>query len=199
MSKHVDYYLTPVSPYTYLGHDRFVAIARKHGATVAVKPIDLGEVFPVSGGLPLSKRAPQRQAYRLMELRRWSRWLQIPLNLHPAYFPTSANLASRFVLAALEEGVDAALDLVGALGRALWAEDRDIADPATLAAVATSTGRDAAALTARAEAPDIAMRYKVLTQEAIDRGVFGAPTYVCDGELFWGQDRLDFLDRALAK
>ena len=199
MGKHVDYYLTPVSPYTYLGHDRFVAIARKHGATVAVKPIDLGQVFPVSGGLPLTKRAPQRQAYRLMELRRWSHWLQVPLNLHPAHFPTSASLASRFVLAALEESVEAALDLVGALGRALWAEDRDIADPATLAAVATARGRDAAALAARAEAPDIATRYKVLTQEAIDRGVFGAPTYVCDGELFWGQDRLDFLDRALAK
>jgi len=199
MSKHVDYYLTPVSPYTYLGHDRFVAIARKHGASVAVKPIDLGEVFPVSGGLPLSKRPPQRQAYRLMELRRWSHWLQVPLNLHPAHFPTSANLASRFVLAALEEGVDAALDLVGALGRALWAEDRDLADPATLAAIAAATVPGAAALAARAEAPDIAMRYKMLTQEAIDRGVFGAPTYVCDGELFWGQDRLDFLDRALAK
>jgi len=132
-------------------------------------------------------------------LRRWSHWLQVPLNLHPAHFPTSANLASRFVLAALEEGIDAALGLVGALGRALWAEDRDIADPATVAAVAAATGRDAAALAARAEAPDIAMRYKVLTQEAIDRGVFGAPTYVCDGEVFWGQDRLDFLDRALAK
>ena len=80
-----------------------------------------------------------------------------------------------------------------------FAEDRDIADSATLAAIATARGRDAAALAARAEAPDIAMRYKMLTQEAIDRGVFGAPTYVCDGELFWGQDRLDFLDRALAK
>ena len=199
MSKHVDYYLTPVSPYTYLGHDRFVALARKHGATVAVKPIDLGQVFPMSGGLPLAKRAPQRQAYRLVELRRWSHWLQVPLNLHPAHFPTSADLASRFVLAVVEESVDAALDLVGALGRALWAEERDIADPATLAAIATARGRDSAALAARAEAPDIAMRYKVLTQEAIDRGVFGSPTYVCDGELFWGQDRLDFLDRALAK
>jgi len=199
MDKLIDYYMTPISPYVYLGHERFVAIARRHGATIAVKPINLGLVFPVSGGVPLSKRAPQRQAYRLVELTRWSRYLQVPLNLHPAHFPVSADLASRFVLAALEEGVDAALDLVGALGRALWAEDRDIADPATLAAVAAATGRDAAALAARAEAPDIAVRYKVLTQEAIDRGVFGAPTYVCDGELFWGQDRLDFLDRALAK
>ena len=199
MGKHVDYYMTPVSPYVYLGHARFVALARKHGATVAVKPIDLGEVFPVSGGLPLAKRAPQRQAYRLTELRRWSHWLHVPMNVQPAHFPTSAGLASRFVLAAFEESDEAALDLLGAIGRALWAEERDVADPATLAAIATAQGRDAVALAERADAPDIATRYKVLTQEAIDRGVFGAPTYVYGGELFWGQDRLDFLDRALAK
>ena len=164
-----------------------------------MKPVNLGQVFPVSGGLPLSKRAPQRQAYRLVELKRWSSYLQVPLNLHPAHFPVSADLASRWILAALERGVDAALEFTGALGRAVWAEDRDIADAATLAAMAAARGWDAAALDERANAPDIAMRYAVLTQEAIDRGVFGAPTYVCSGELFWGQDRLDFLDRALAK
>ena len=199
MNKHVDYYFTPISPYVYLGHARFVAIARRHGASIAVKPINLGQVFPVSGGLPLSKRAPQRQAYRLVELKRWSHFLQVPLNLQPTHFPVSADLAARWVLAALEQSVDVALDLAFAQGRALWAEDKDLADGPTLAAIATSQRLDAAALEERANAPDIAMRYAVLTQEAIDRGVFGAPTYVCGGELFWGQDRLDFLDRALAK
>ena len=199
MSGHVDYYFTPISPFVYLGHARFVAIARRHGATIAVKPINLGQVFPVSGGLPLSKRAPQRQAYRLVELKRWSHHLGVPLNPQPAHFPISADLASRWVLAALEQSVDVALDLALAQGRAVWAEDRNIADAATLAAIATAQGLDAAVLAERANAADIAMRYAVLTQEAIDRGVFGAPTYVCGGELFWGQDRLDFLDRALAK
>ena len=199
MSGHVDYYFTPISPFVYLGHARFVAIARRHGATIAVKPINLGQVFPVSGGLPLSKRAPQRQAYRLVELKRWSHHLGVPLNPQPAHFPISADLASRWVLAALEQSVDVALDLALAQGRAVWAEDRNIADAATLAAIATAQGLDAPVLAERANAADIAMRYAVLTQEAIDRGVFGAPTYVCGGELFWGQDRLDFLDRALAK
>ena len=199
MSRHVDYYFTPISPYVYLGHERFIAIARRHAATIAIKPINLGQVFPVSGGLPLSKRAPQRQAYRLVELERWSSYLRLPLNPQPAHFPVSADLASRWVLAALEESVDAALELTGALGRAVWAEERDIADRETLVALATTLGRDAAALDERANAPDIAVRYAVLTQEAIDRGVFGAPTFVYNGELFWGQDRLDFLDRALAK
>ena len=199
MSKQVDYYLTPISPFVYLGHDRFVAIARRHAATIAVKPINVGQVFPVSGGLPLSKRAPQRQAYRLVELKRWSSYLRMPLNLHPAHFPVSGDLASRYVLAALEQGVESALDLVGAVGRAVWSEERDVADPETLDDMARARGLDAAALAERANAPDIEMRYAVLTQEAIDRGVFGAPTYVYSGELFWGQDRLDFLDRALAK
>jgi 2-hydroxychromene-2-carboxylate isomerase len=199
MDKLIDYYMTPISPYVYLGHERFVAIARRHGATIAVKPINLGLVFPVSGGVPLSKRAPQRQAYRLVELTRWSRYLQVPLNLHPAHFPVSADLASRFLLAALERSTDAALDLALAFSRALWTQDRDIADPATVHSLAAASGGDAATLAARAEAPDIATRYAALTQEAIDRGIFGAPTYVYAGELFWGQDRLDFLDRALAK
>ena len=199
MSKLIDYYLTPISPFVYLGHDRFVAIARRHAATIAVKPINLGQVFPASGGLPLSKRAPQRQAYRLVELKRWSSYLRMPLNVHPAHFPVSGDLASRFVLAALEQDVERALDLVGALGRAVWSDERDIADPQTLADIARARGLDAAALAERANAPDIETRYTVLTQEAIDRGVFGAPTYVHSGELFWGQDRLDFLDRALAK
>ncbi len=199
MSKHIDYYFTPVSPFTYLGHERFVAIARRHRATIAVKPIDLGLVFPISGGLPLGKRAPQRQAYRLAELKRWSRHLDVPLNLQPAHFPVPPALASQSILAANERSPDAALDLALALGRALWAEDRDISTPATVSALATACGLDAAALAERAAAPDTATRYAQLTQEAIDRGIFGAPTYVCDGEMFWGQDRLDFLDRALAK
>ncbi|MEO9136107.1 MAG: 2-hydroxychromene-2-carboxylate isomerase [Casimicrobiaceae bacterium] len=199
MDRLVDYYFTPLSPYTYLGHQRFVDIARRHDATIAVKPVDLGRVFPVSGGLALSKRAPQRQAYRLVELKRWSSWLHLPLNLHPAHFPVSGDLASKWILAALEQGADAALEFAGALGRAVWAEERNIADRETLAVIAAAQGRDVTALDERAHAPDIATRYDVLTQEAIDCGVFGSPTYVYRGEMFWGQDRLDFLDRALAK
>ena len=199
MDKLIDYYMTPASPYVYLGHERFVAIASRHRATIAVKPIDLGVVFPVSGGLPLAKRAPQRQAYRLVELTRWSRYLGVPLNLHPAHFPVSTDLASRLLLAALERSTDAALALALAMSRALWTQERDISDAATLQAICAECGSDAEALAARADAPDIAMRYAALTQEAIDRGIFGTPTYVYAGELFWGQDRLDFLDRALAK
>jgi 2-hydroxychromene-2-carboxylate isomerase len=195
----VDYFFTPVSPYAYLGHERFIAIANRRGATINVRPIDLGKVFPVSGGLPLKQRAPQRQAYRLVELKRWSRHLGMPLNLQPKFFPVSGDLASKWILAALEGGTGDALRLAGAAMRAVWAEERNIAETETLAAIAREQGFDVAALAARGVAADIAARYDAFTQEAIERQIFGAPTYVYRDELFWGQDRLDFLDRALAE
>ena len=168
--------------------------------SVDVKPVDLGRVFPVSGGLPLKQRAPQRQAYRLVELARWSKHLGLPLNLQPRHFPVSPELASKWILAAQAlQGTQGALKLSGALLRAVWAEERNIADADTLAAVAIEQGFDATLLAERAGAADIGERYDALTQEAIDRQVFGAPTYIYRDELFWGQDRLDFLDRALAK
>jgi 2-hydroxychromene-2-carboxylate isomerase len=197
--KHIDYYFTPVSPFTYLGHDRFVASAARHGASVEVKPVDMGKVFSVSGGLPLKQRAPQRQAYRLFELRRWREFLGVPLNLQPKFFPVPADLASKWILAAAERGSADALRLCGAIMRAVWVEERDVSDAGTLATIASEQGFDAATLAARAAAADVAARYETLTQEAIARQVFGAPTYIYRDEPFWGQDRLDFLDRALAK
>jgi 2-hydroxychromene-2-carboxylate isomerase len=197
MSKTIDYYFATVSPWSYLGHDRVVALAKEHGARLVPKPMNLGDVFPVSGGLPLPKRAPQRQAYRLVELKRWSEFLGKPMHIQPKHFPANGEPAATWVLAAAEQGADAALALAGAIHRALWEQERDVADPATLADCARACGLDPAALAARA--PAMAARFAEITKEAIDRGVFGAPTYVVDGEMFWGQDRLDFLARKLAK
>lgn len=199
MAKLIDYYFTPVSPYTYLGHERLLEIAARHGATIAVKPVDYGRIFPVSGGLPLKQRAPQRQAYRLIELERWSTHLGKPLNLKPKFFPVSADAAARWIIAAQSRGDACALRLAGALLRAVWAEERDISDEPTLASIASGVRLDPAQLAAAAASPDAASRYEALTREAIDRQIFGAPTYVYRDEPFWGQDRLDFLDRALAK
>ena len=195
----VDYYLSPASPWTYLGHDAFVALARKHRTSVAVKPIDLGRVFPVSGGLPLKQRAPQRQAYRLVELKRWAAHRGLPINLQPRHFPVPSELASCWLLAAAELDEDAPLRLQAALGRALWAEERNIGDADTVRSIAAGLGLPVDQLAERAAAPDTRMHYDTLTQEAIDRGIFGVPTYVVRGEMFWGQDRLDFLGRALAQ
>jgi len=197
MSRILDYCFTPISPWSYLGHERFVAVAKSRGAAVNVKPVDYGRIFPASGGLPLGKRAPQRQAYRLVELKRWREFLGVPLNLQPKFFPVSPEEASLAIIAAASAGgSEAALKLTGALMRACWGEDQDISDAATLARIAAQCG---AGLPATAEARAAAKAsYDGFTQEAIDRQVFGAPSYVYNGEVYWGQDRIDFLDRALA-
>lgn len=199
MSKLVDYYLTPQSPFVYLGHARFTAIAERHGVQVNLKPCDLGKVFSVSGGLPLAQRPPQRQAYRLVELKRWRAFLDLPLNLEPTFFPVSGDAASKLIIAAqLAHGTARALQLTGAIGAAVWAQQRNIADAATLAQIADEAGLDGAGLLKASEAQSVQAAYAQNTQDAISAGVFGAPWYVFDGQPFWGQDRLDFLERALA-
>ena len=196
-SKLVEYYFTPVSPWTYLGHERFLAVAAAAGATVEFKPTDYGKVFPISGGLPLGRRAPQRQAYRLFEMKRWSAHLGLPINQHPKYFPVSPDLAARLLVAAERSGGDVA-GLLGAILSAVWVEERDIADAATLMALARAQGMDGRALLAAADTEAVKAAYEAHTEDAIAAQVFGAPTYVYRGEPFWGQDRLDFLERALA-
>lgn len=198
MSKTVDYYYTPASPWAYLGHQRFEDIARRHAARIQYKPVDYGKIFPLSGGLPLGKRAPQRQAYRLAELRRWRDFLGVPLTLQPKYHPVASDLAAQLIIAAEREGAPPG-PLSFALMRACWSQDRNISDAETLAAVATEQGLDGTKLVATARTPEIAMLYEALTREAIDRQVFGAPFFIYKAEPFWGQDRLDFLDRALAR
>lgn len=197
MSILVDYYLAPQSPWTYLGHARFVAMAREAGAQVRLRPTDLGQVFPVSGGLPLPKRAPQRQAYRLVELARWRDHLGIALNVQPTFFPVQGDDAARLIIACdRHDGTDAALGLAGAVLTACWAQERDIASAATLAELLAECGLPARRLD-DARDPAVQQAYQANTQAAIDAGVFGAPSWVVDGELFWGQDRLDFLQRRL--
>lgn len=200
MSKVVDYFMTPVSPWTYLGHDRFRAICAKHGAQVHLRVMDLGKVFPASGGVALKDRAPQRRAYRLVDLKRWRDFLGMPLNVEPKFFPVPAEASATCLLAVLERhGTDSALDVAGDLMRAVWVEERNVGEAETLADVLSRRGLDAAALLAHARSAEVAARYIQHSQEAIARGVFGSPTYVYQDELYWGQDRLDFLERALAR
>ncbi len=196
MPKVVDYFFTPISPWAYLGAARFGEIAARQRAQVRVKPVKMAEVFAQTGGLPLAKRPPARQAYRLQELTRWRRHLGVELNLHPAYFPVPDALACRFILAAEAIGGDP-LRLAEALGRATWAEERNLSDTGTLQDIAQETGHDRITILAKAIEPTMDMRLDDFTQEALAKGVFGAPSYVVGENLFWGQDRLDFVERAL--
>jgi carboxymethylenebutenolidase len=197
MSRAVDYYFAPFSPFAYLGHRRFVGIAEAARAPVRVLPVDLGAVFAVSGGLPLAQRAVQRQAYRLVDLARSAKALGLPLNLHPRFFPVDGTAASKLIVTVdAHDGPAAALRLAGAMLEAVWVQERDIADPGTLADLLAESWLPAIRMT-QVEAFEVAARYEANTRAAIEAGVFGAPSFVIDGELFWGQDRLDFVERAL--
>ena len=198
MSLVIDYYLAPQSPWTYFGHARLVQMAKQAGATVRIMPVDLGgQIFPATGGLPVGQRPPQRQAYRLVELQRFSHFLQMPFNLKPKFFPVAGDDAARMIIAVDQhDGVDAAMKVCGAVLAAVWVQERDIADASVLQAILQEQGIAADRWQA-ALAPAAQDTYMAYTRQAMDAGVFGAPSYVVDGEIFWGQDRLEFLQRRL--
>jgi 2-hydroxychromene-2-carboxylate isomerase len=196
----ITYYMTVNSPWTYLGSTRFAEIARRQGYSVDIKPAKFGEVFAKTGGFPLPKRSPERRAYRLMDMKRWRDHLKIPVNVEPKYFPSNEVPGTRLVLAAKLAGKDAHA-LATEIGKALWEKEQDIGTDAVLAECAKLVDLDAAAI--RKAGPsdaELDALHDTFTAEAISRGVFGAPSYVLEsGEIFWGQDRLEFLDRALKR
>ncbi len=196
--KTIDYYLAPQSPWTYFGHARLVAMAKKYGAKINIKPMDLGKIFPLSGGLPLPKRAPQRQAYRLVELARFRDHLKMPLHVQPQYFPVAGDSAARVIIAVREaDGQEAAVSFAGKVLAGVWADERNIADMETLKLMLVECGLPSARFD-ESLLSSIQGLYDADTQTAIDAQVFGSPSYVLDGELFWGQDRLAFLEWKLA-
>ena len=174
-------------------------MAARHAATIAYFPVDLSQIFPQTGGLPLPKRAPARQAYRLVELRRWKAFLGADdLNIEPKFFPAPDRQANLMAIAAREQVTDIAA-FCRAVLRACWCEDRNVADADILKALADGCGLNGAALLAAADQPATAECYDADSGAAMARGAFGAPTYIYDDEPFWGQDRLDLLDWTMAK
>jgi len=200
MGKVCEYYFAPQSPWAYLGHAKLAELAARYDARIELKPVDLARIFSVSGGLPLAKRPPQRQAYRLVELKRWRLHRGLPLNLQPRFAPTSGDAAARLIIATkLAHGTEAAMALTGAIMQAFWAEEKNIAEAATLMALADSAGHDGQALWKSSETAAVQNEYERFTQDALAASVFGSPWYIVDGESFWGQDRLDFVERAFAQ
>lgn len=193
----VDYYLTPVSPWAYLGHDRFNQLLDATGALLHVRPADFGAIFAATGGLPLAKRSAQRQAYRLVELQRFSDQAGVPLIPQPAHFPVSGDAASKLIVAVREAlGDRQALQLCGRIGRAIWHEQRNVGDEEVLLTLLREADLPADLLSVSTGA-EVAAAYADGTAQALAAGVFGAPSYVVDGEIFWGQDRLDLLAQRL--
>ena len=200
MSLHIDYYASLNSPWTHLGAARIEAMAMAHGASLRIWPVDFGAIFAASGGLPLPKRSPQRQAYRLQELARWRDHMGIPITIQPQFFPSSESLTAGCVIAVRETiGDRQAVKLAHSVLKAVWEDELNPADPATLAALITQVGLDADQVMKLGDAPAWAEMRVADSQAALDRGVFGAPCYVIGTDMFWGQDRLEFVERRLAQ
>jgi 2-hydroxychromene-2-carboxylate isomerase len=197
---HIDYYVSLNSPWTHLGATRIETMAMANNATMRIYPVDFGAIFSKSGGLPLPQRSPQRQAYRLQELARWRDHLNIPIKIQPKFFPANEQLSSGCVIGVRETiGDQPAIKLAHRVLRALWQEERNPADPATMAALITDIGLDADSILKLGGDPKWAERRLADTQAALDRDVFGAPSYVIGDDIFWGQDRLEFVQRRLAR
>ena len=200
MSLQIDYYASLNSPWTHLGAARIEALAAQHGASLRIWPVDFGTIFAGSGGLPLPKRSPQRQAYRLQELARWRDALGIPIRIQPKHFPAQELRGACCVVALRETMGDApAIRLGHRILKALWEQEQDPGEEATLARLIAECGLDAPAVLALGAEPRWAERRMADTQAALDRGVFGAPSYVVGEDIFWGQDRLDFVARRLER
>ena len=200
MGLRIDYFASLNSPWTHFGAARLEAMAARHGAALRIHLVDFAIIFTASGGVPVARRSPQRPAYRMQELARWRDHLGIPLHPRPRPFPADERLAAQCVVAVRDTGGDGpAVALAHRLLRALWEEEQDFGDPATLAALIEDAGLDPIALPALGAEPRWAERRVADTEAALARGVFGAPSYAVGADLFWGQDRLDFLERRLAQ
>ena len=196
MSRQIDFYFSMPSPWAYIGHAPFQDVVKTYDLKVNYKPVMLGDLFSETGGLPLGKRHPARQHYRMVELQRWRDKRGLDFKLQPKHWPFAGPQPDGMVIAALEAGLDPEPFLRHGYA-ACWEAERDLADPAVLVQIADEAGLPGEKLLARAAAPEIAANYKQNLADAVAAGVIGAPGYVLDGEVFWGQDRIELLADAL--
>ena len=197
MPRPIDYYFSLLSPWAYIGHRLFMDIAARRDLAVNYKPVVLTDVFAQTGGLPLAKRHAVRQRYRMLELQRWRDKRGLQFTLKPAFWPFDVTLADRFAIAAVVKGSDPGAFLANAFA-AVWEGQRNLAEEATLLELAATAQLPGAELVVLARAETTAAAYAQNTSEAIAASAFGSPCFVLDGEVFWGQDRLELLDAALA-
>jgi 2-hydroxychromene-2-carboxylate isomerase len=196
MPRNIDYYFSLLSPWAYIGHVPFMEVVRRHDVKVTCKPILLADVYPDTGGLPFPKRHPVRLRYRILELQRWREKRGLKFNLHPKFWPLNAEMADRFVIAVAAAGHDPDPFLRRAFA-AVWEEEQNLADDATLISLADGVKLPGIELLADAKRDESKAKYEQNVKDAIAIEVIGSPCYVLDGEVFWGQDRLDLLADAL--
>jgi 2-hydroxychromene-2-carboxylate isomerase len=195
----IEYFYSLASPFSFLGSEKLQITAKKYNAEIVEKPCDLvGGIFSKTGGVPVPQRSPQRQKYRLDELKRWSEFLNIKINIKPKFFPPKdPHIPAKYTIAANLLGIKI---LFGhELLKKLWIEEQDISDENNIELISKQFKIDFNELSSLAKSEKVSKIYMDNTEDAIQKNVFGAPTYLFNNELFWGQDRLEFLERALKK
>jgi len=197
MPNPIDFYFDFSSPYSFLASEQIEPLAARYGRTVTFRPVLLGIVFKASGGAPLTEQYGPKARYSVHDFERSARYAGIRYR-HPSKFPIGAVGAARAVLWLQRHRPDKANEFVHAVFRAFFQDDRDISDAAVVAQIAQSIGIDGEALMQAAQAPEMKDELRQRVEEAVAFGVFGAPTIVVDGEVFWGNDRLPQIERWLA-
>lgn len=196
MADHIDYYFTSHSPFTWMGHNAFVEVAKKHDKIINYKPVNLMEVWKVSGAVAPTQRPPMRQRYRLIELQRVADYRGFSIIPQPDSFPTNPERADLCCAVLCQQGQDPGPFLFS-VGEALWGQDRQIADESLLAELLSKAGHDGQAVVDASKDASLAELRSMNSRDAMELDVVGAPCYVYDNEVFWGQDRIDYLDHAL--
>ena len=195
----IKYFMSHGSPWTFLGHKKVNEISKKNNCELDIMPVNYGEIFPVSGGLPVHKRPLQRQKYRLQELKRWSEFLEIKLNPEPKHFPSRSLLPSKVIISVKILNFENVNDIAYAIMEGLWIKELNIDDPKSLKKILTRFIKTADEVIDFSESKQVEKEMNEYTKEAIDLAVFGAPTYIIDEQIYWGQDRLDFLERYIKR
>ena len=193
----LDYFMSHGSPWTFLGHKRLGEIIKKYKVKLNMLPVNYGEIFPISGGLPVSKRPIQRQKIRLQELKRWSKFLDINLISQPTSFPSKTMLPSLLIIASQMIKTNKDFELAHNIMNALWVEDLDIDDENVLLSILNKMDLSSKEILSLANSEECSNTMQRFTKIAIEKNVFGAPTFIIDDQIYWGQDRLDFVDRHL--
>ena len=195
----VDYFMSHGSPWTFLGHNRLNKIVKKFNVQLNMYPVNYGEIFPISGGLPVSKRPLQRQKIRLQELKRWAEFLNIDLIPEPKFFPSKSLLPSLLIIAAKIKKTNKDFELASSIMNALWVKELNVDEENTLKNIMDNLELDSEDLLSFAKSQECESIFKEYTNIAIEKNVFGAPTFIIDDQIYWGQDRLDFIERHLLK
>jgi 2-hydroxychromene-2-carboxylate isomerase len=195
MSRNLTVYFSLLSPWAYIGHAELQGLVAKHDLRVDYRPVALSQVFPESGGLPLAKRHPSRQNYRMLELQRWREKRGLDFHLHPQFWPFDPSLGDRIICAMTLAGAEPQKFIAAAFA-GTFQRQRNLADPQILGEILQEAGAEPHWLK-QGESGEAETHYQRNLALALESGVFGSPSYVLDGEVFWGQDRLDLLDDAL--